>query len=186
MSIREYLNKNSASATIISVVLLVIAIGIMLLTSGGNSRGGGQVYFYDLNTKTIQAVDAATASPSDIGNGTYAYEDGSAGSAARAAIYTCGDPSDISSGMTIEQIEAAGGSLISLHRMSAELLKLQAQSADADMMSDPRYFELQENGNLLSNAEGKVWISENSPHAEQVYRRMTDLCGDEDPQYVRP
>ena len=168
------------------MVLLVIAIGVMLLTSGGNSRGSGQVFFYDLNTKTIQAVDASTESPTDLGNGTYAYEDGSAGSAVRASIYTCGDPSDITSGMTLEQIEAAGGSLISLHRMSAALLKMQSQATDEQMMNDPRYYELQETGNLLSNAEGKVWISETPPHAEQVYRRTSELCGGEDPKYVRP
>lgn len=119
MSLREKINNNSAAATIIAVVVLVIALGIMVWANGGGSSGRDfQVFYYDLNSKTLYARPATTPAPYDLGNGTFTYFDGDSGAGVRALVFACEKDADISAGMSQAEVEAAGGKIIALQRFT--------------------------------------------------------------------
>jgi hypothetical protein len=187
MSVREYLNNNSAVATILAVVVLVVALGIIVWSNKGPGGGDFQVYFYDLNTQTISAQSPRLPSPYDVGGGTTEYFDGTHGSGVRATIYVCGEADDISPGMSREEIEAAGGKIVSLHRYAPQMLAAQ-QKLYAGEEVDPgtMYNEMTGSGMLISNVEGRVWVSEES---EQGFAMMSDvhnLCGGSPPTLALP
>lgn len=102
MSLREYLDQHSSTVTILAVVLLVIALGIVVMTSRGLGGGGGEVvefYYYDLDTGELFASTAADTGTEGV----------------RAYVMSCGECGDYS-GMTAQEVEAAGAKIAYLLR----------------------------------------------------------------------
>ena len=189
MSLRETINNNSAVATIVAVVVLVIALGILVWTSGSGGGGGDyQVYFYDLNTKTISKQPANTPSPHDIGGGTFSYFDGELGSGVRATIFACEEDLDLDSGMTLEEVEAAGAKIISLQRFTPQALETQQRIFAGEEVTfedaDPAALD---SGTLVSDLEGKTWYVETSQQAtELMMNGITNLCAGGRSFFVAP
>lgn len=186
MNIREFLNNNSAVATIMAVVLLVIALGVIVWQSKGPSAGQFDSFYYDLNTQEIFVDDATLSVPFDRGTGTFEYFDGAKGSAVRAMIFTCNDPAEIKAGMTLAEIEAAGGFVAYLERLSPQMIEMQAkmqagqEPAELDLAMDY-------SGGLISTIEGKAWFGQESEQGMQLMTAAFSRCGQgQNPKICRP
>jgi hypothetical protein len=114
MSLRETLNNNPAVVTGGAVVLLLVAVvilGKVLFFSGGSgSVGTEQVIYYDVANKTIKLVERPAEepqpnSPLDGSPDTY-----------QATIFACGECGEITDGMTLEDLKAAGMFVGYLHK----------------------------------------------------------------------
>lgn len=185
MSVREFLNNNSAVATIVAVVLLVLALGIIVWQNKGPTTRDYRSFYYDLNTKEIFVDDGTKTTPFDNGNGTFEFHDGPQGSAVRAYVFTCGDPEAINEGMTLAEIEAAGGYIAYLERMTPEMREMQEKLASGQEITDMDY-GMTEGFSLIAPIDGAIWFSEQS---EQAMNMMTDAmsrCGADRAQIVLP
>lgn len=186
MNIREFLNNNSAVATIMAVVLLVIALGFIVWQNKGPSAGQYDSFYYDLNTQEIFADDATLTVPFERGTGTFEYFDGAKGSAVRAMIFTCQDPADIKSGMTLAEIEAAGGFVAYLERLSPQMIEVQAK-IDAGQELTGEYLDVGIGGGLISTIEGQVWFDQESEQGMQLMGAAFSRCGaGQNPKICRP
>lgn len=185
MSVREFLNNNSAVATIVAVVLLVLALGIIVWQNKPASARDYRSFYYDLNTKEIFVDDGTKTTPFDRGSGTFEFHDGPQGSAVRAYIFTCGDPDDIKEGMSLAEIEAAGGYIAYLERMTPEMRQMQEKIAAGEELTNMDY-GMTEGFSLIAPIDGSIWYSEQS---EQAMNMMTDAmqrCGGDRAQIVLP
>lgn len=186
MNVREFLNNNSAVATIVAVVLLVIALGIIVWQNKGPSAGQYESFYYDLNTQEIFVDDATLSAPFDRGTGTYEYFDGAKGSAVRAIIFTCNDPADIKAGMTLAEIEAAGGFIAYLERLSPQMIEMQAKLDAGQELAEQDYM-LDMGGGLISTIDGQVWLSQESEQGMQLVSASFSRCGaGQNPKICRP
>ena len=177
MSIREYLNNNSAVATILAVVLLIVALGVIYWTSSGSSRGPIAVYYYDMNTKKLVEATGQTP-PFDTGSGQYTYTGNDVGPAGvMVQVYSCTDScDDIEPGMTAEQVEAAGGHIAYFSRHTTEGKQL-IEQGNAGGEIDPAMYDNPEVTSQLYAAPGsEQWESEMSEAGQQILSRYGSEC----------
>ncbi|MEM9916355.1 MAG: hypothetical protein AAF911_15475 [Planctomycetota bacterium] len=185
MSVREFLNNNSAVATIVAVVLLVMALGVIIWQNQGPQPRQLDVFYYDLNTQEVFVDDLSRVVPFDRGNGAYEFADGPRGSAVRAMIYTCGDPEEIKEGMTLAEIEAAGGFIAYLERFTPQMLERQARIDAGESISYEDY-EVDYDSVWVSTPEGQTWVNQNSEAGTQVIQSGLQRCGNVIPKLCRP
>ena len=92
MNVREWLNNNSAVATLVAVVVLVISLAILVYTGGGGSRVTEiDLYYYDLNTGELFTASSRLIPPIEAPSGP-TPEGEPAG--VRAYLYSCSDCDD--------------------------------------------------------------------------------------------
>lgn len=185
MNIREYLNNNSAVATIVAVMLLVVALGFIVWQNKGRSTGDYQSFYYDLNTKEVFTDVGTKSTPFDTGNGTFEFHDGPQGSAVRVYIFTCGDPEDIEAGMTLAEIEAAGGFIGYLERMTPEMRALQQKLDSGQELTDADY-GMTDSFSLVSSVDGAVWYPEQAEQAMQLMTQAMQKCSGDQARIVLP
>ena len=188
MGVREFLNNNSAVATILAVVLLVMALGVIIWQNQGPQPRQFEVFYYDLNTQEVFVDDVSRVVPFDRGNGTYEFVDGSRGSAVRAMIYTCGDPEASKEGMTLAEIEAAGGFIAYLERFAPQMLERQARIDAGESLLDENDedYESGFDSVWVSTPEGQTWVNQNSEAGTQVIQSGLQRCGNATPKLCRP
>lgn len=188
MGVREYLNNNSAVATIIAVVVLMIALGIMVWSNrGGGGAGSGQMFYYDLNTQTISRQPRTSPSPLDTGNGTFKYFDGNLGSSVRATIFACDEDFEVTDGMTLSELEAAGGKVTALYRFTPQAQARQIKIDNGETLTDEEMnYEMMDSGLLVADLDGQNWYPETSDQAAQLTMSSSNLCGGERAHYVTP
>ena len=187
MNIREYLNNNSAVATIVAVAVLMIALGIMVLSGGGGGAGGGQVFYYDLNTQTFSRQPQNSPSPLDLGNGTYKYFDGDLGSAVRATIFACDEDLSVSDGMSLSELEAEGGKIIALYRFTPEAQARQVKVFNGQQLTDEELAnDTYDSSLLVSDVKGQTWLPESSEPAANLLGAASQMCGGERAFYIAP
>ena len=133
-NIRAYLNNHAAPFAVASVVLLLITLGLIQRSKPDPPPRVLQQYYYDLNTQTIFADRAGRPTPFDRGSGAVEYPDGVFGSAVGARIYTCGDPDDVR-----PELEAVGASIVSLHRLTGQMLELEQRYERGENLSIQRW-----------------------------------------------
>lgn len=186
MNVREFINNNSAVATIMAVVLFAVALAIIVWQNKGPSAGQYESFYYDLNTQEIFVDDATLSTPFDRGGGTFEYFDGVKGSAVRAMIFTCNDPADIKKGMTLAEIEAAGGFIAYLERLSPETIAMQSKlDAGQDLTEQDRVIGMA--GGLISTIDGQVWFNQESEQGMQLVNASFSRCSaGQTPKICRP
>ena len=177
MSIREYLNNNSAVATILAVVLLIVALGVIYWTSSGTSRGPISVYYYDMNTKKLIEATGETP-PFDTGSGQYTYTGNESGPAGvSAAVYSCTDScDDIEPGMTLDQVQAAGGHIAYLSRHSMEGKRLLEQASAGGEVNPEMYDNPEVTAQLYAVPGSDTWESDMSEAGEEIRSRYGTEC----------
>ncbi|MEM6458115.1 MAG: hypothetical protein AAF710_01855 [Planctomycetota bacterium] len=188
MSLREYLNNNSAVATILAVVLLVVALGAIVWQNSGGPGGRSLDAFYlDLNTGELFVDRGAQLTPFDRGTGERTYADGGRGSAVRAVVLTCGDPADVRAGMTVAELESVGAFVAYVQRLSPRARDAQQRQADGETLTDQEQMMLMDGGFLISDPAGETWIPEMSEAAQNLIASAYRECGNgERPLFVRP
>ncbi len=178
MSLREYLNNNSAVATIVAVVLLIVALGIIYWTTGSRNAGPIATYYYDMTTQKLVAAEAQIP-PFDTGSSQYTYSGNETGPAGvQAQVYSCTDScDDIEPGMTIEQVEAAGGHVAYFSRYSMEGKRLMEEANTGGAIDPAIYDNPEMNQQLYATPGSDQWISEMSDAGQQVLANFGSKCG---------
>lgn len=177
MNIREYLNNNSAVATIVAVVILVVSLGIIVWSNKGGSRAAVDVYFYDLNTNQLIVQQAGVIAPVDTGSGTAEYGDGETGPAGvMATVYACDDCSAIKEGMSVEEIAAAGGRLAYFSRYSAQAKAMQEKMMSGEEVSDAEMEQLYMMGAKISPPGSNMWVDEMSEAGMSLMDSIANIC----------
>ncbi|MEO1236472.1 MAG: hypothetical protein AAFX76_06750, partial [Planctomycetota bacterium] len=146
------------------------------------SVGSMQIFYYDLNTQTLFADDASRLPPFDNGGGTYAYPDGTFGSAVRADVYACEEGADIRPGMTRQEVEAAGGYIAALYRYTTQQKQVLERMKDGEPLDDAQYIDFE--NLLISDVNGTFWVPQYSTEGDQVMATLSQNCGQ--PRYLRP
>lgn len=175
MNLRETLNNNAAAVTLVAVVVLIVALGIMLWSNQGSKQRAWKAYYFDLNTQTIFADEPGKAVPFDRGTGVFSYFDGDHGPAVRATVYTCGDPGDVRSGMTLAQLDAVGAFVAAVYRLSPEVIAARSQADSKDLVPGDLLFKT----NLVADVGGKNWYPEDSAEARSLLDAAMARCGPE-------
>ena len=179
MSIRNLLKENTRVATALTVAVLLVALWIIsrqLSASGSQLRDAK--WMYDLNTRQLVVAARSTPSPTDQGNGVWAYAGMSeAGSVVDAVVYTCGDPSDVTPGMKPDGLAEVGAHIGYLSRWPDTLLQQTSEGADLSTAEAPP---------LISDVNAQNWAPSRSRAASRILDLISSLCGDDIPRPVRP
>ncbi|MEM9419017.1 MAG: hypothetical protein AAGA25_08225 [Planctomycetota bacterium] len=173
--VRGFLNKHSAIATIVAVVVLVMALAVIVLQNKKTAIFDYDVYYYDLNTQKIFVDHVSRETPFDNGAGMYQYFDGSRGSAVRAIVLTCGDPLAIKNEMTPTQIEAAGGYIGFLERMSPAMIAVQAKIAAGVELTDVD-MEYELGASMVATPDELEWHDQESEEGMNILDRALAAC----------
>jgi len=171
MGLRDYMNNNSSVVTILAVVVLVIALGIIVMTSKGPGRNSYivDIYFYDLNTgklfieKSDQRPPITTASgPTPTGKkaGVLAY------------VSTCGECRNYA-GMGVEELKAAGAFISRLEMFTEEALA--AMDAAAAGQSAAMDYDLM-NAVLIKRVEDTAWVPIESSQGMRIMSAEAGRC----------
>ncbi|MEM6550642.1 MAG: hypothetical protein AAF750_00695 [Planctomycetota bacterium] len=149
MALRDFLDQNSKLVS--GVMIVVCGIGVtltfMYLTRDRGIGIGDPKWMYDLNTGQLVVADAGTLAPSDTGSGPFDYPGfGQSGALVDAFVLSCGDPTDIEDGMTIEALEAVGGRLAFVIRAKGNL------NEGEDLLASP-------GKQMISAPDGMEWHS---------------------------
>ncbi|MEM8739453.1 MAG: hypothetical protein AAGG38_13400 [Planctomycetota bacterium] len=178
------MNKNSAVATIVAVLVIVLALGLIVLRNQRPGLGDFEVFYYDLNTQKVFTAKAEAIPPIDSGGGTYSYPDGEYGSGVRADIYSCGDLVKVKSGMTRAEVEAAGAFIALLTRYSSEQKELIERMRTTGDTQIPGASQVE--NPLISTADGTEWVPALSDAGRELTEKSTEMCGDERTRFVSP
>ncbi|MFN3167604.1 MAG: hypothetical protein ACE37H_11120 [Phycisphaeraceae bacterium] len=158
MSLRETLNNNPAVVTGAAVVLLLVAViilgKVLFFSGGGGAVGNEQVIYYDVANKTIKLIERSTKdpypdSPLDGSPDTY-----------QASIFSCGECGEITDGMTLDDLKAAGMFVGYLHQRDP--------GTENDPEFNPTY--------KIRLFEGKKWISAGDGRLYQVEEQIHRKC----------
>jgi len=192
MSVREYLNNNSAVATIAAVVILVIALGILVWSNKGPSSGSTQVYFYDLNEQKLLVAPASTQSPFETESGDFAYPPGLGPGPAgvMAFVYACESCDGIEAGMSAVEVEAAGGEIAYVSRYSLEAIEARKKMESGEQV-DPMQMmalagPLDQGGMLYALPDGQFWVTEMSNEGRAFMSSVSTLCSGSNVKFCRP
>lgn len=176
MNVREFINNNSAAATIVAVVLLLIALGVIIWQNKGIPSRDFQSFYFDLNTQELFVDDSTRVAPFDRGTGAFEYFDGSHGSAVRAIVFTCNDPADIHGGMTLQELEAAGGYIAYLERQSPGLMAVQTKIEAGEPLTEADH-NAQYDGTIIAAIDGQAWFNLESEPGARLIGEAVSRCG---------
>jgi len=185
-AIRTYIEKNSFWTTPAAFGLVVVAALTLFLRN--RTPSSIPLLMYDLNTKKLIIGDSKKVAPYDAGNGTYSYEDGVAGSAVYAGLFACGDADvQLVPGMTVEDIEAAGGHLLWLRRYPVPLQQALDRMASGEQLTAEEQKALGgTQGALVSDATAAEWVGDEGGRGIELLRQPNVLCGNEKPLFLEP
>ena len=73
MGLREFMNNNSAMATVVAIVVLIVVLGVMYQCNFADRRSSVQtsMYFHDLNDGTAFVRSVTEMPPIGVPSGTY-------------------------------------------------------------------------------------------------------------------
>lgn len=163
MSLREWVNNNSMVGTILAVVVLAVALGVVALQFRGPGPGTEtQVYFWDMETGELFAGGANEAPPIEAPSG---------GEGVRAHLFSCG-------ACTPEEWFGY------LERHTEEARRLQEDRTVRPDDPDVRAF-LQENHLIRELGEDR-WVSMTSSAGQRIQREVRERCGGERPTLCMP
>lgn len=167
MSIRDFLNNNSALVTILAVVLLIVALGfiVMQLGGGGNRVRTIPVYYYDLDTGELFERESDTIPPVETSSGEM--------NGVRAFVFACNDCSDESDRFV--------GYLEMFTQEAKEILEMAPEDRPEDVP-----YDFYESGRLVKTPESDRWFEANSPQGFQIMESVREQCPDGDPQPCYP
>ena len=186
MGLRDTLNNNSSLVTIVSVVVLVVALGIIVWTSKGPSGGGRtvNVYFYDLNTNKLFTTTNDQLAPIDAPSGPTA-----AGNKAgvMAYVYACGQCGEYD-GMTVEEVEATGAWISRLEMYTPETIKAIEDAMKTSSNPDAAREEMGDtNSSLIKRPKDSGWTPMDSPKGMAIMREQgTRTCPEGRPKFCLP
>lgn len=184
MNIREFLNNNSAAATIIAVVLLIVSLGIIVLNSGGPSGGSIEMYYYDLNAKTLMVESSSALPPIQTDSGDF----NGVGAGVKAIIYSCSDAcGSVKAGMSIDELRAAGADIAYLERYTAEakaLLERQLAGETLDPATEEQV--LMNDVTEVSDITGERWMSMDSDAGLGMMQDLAEKCSGGTISYCMP
>lgn len=172
MGLRDYMNNNSSVVTIVAVVVLVIALGIIVMTSKGPGRSGYivDIYFFDLNTgkvfigKSDQRPPIATDSgPTTDGKkaGVLAY------------ISACGECKNYN-GMTVDELKAAGAFVSRLEKFTDQALAAM-EAAESGQNGAPIDYDMM-NAIVIKRPQDANWVPLESAAGMRILSEQETLC----------
>jgi hypothetical protein len=180
MSIRTWINNHSSIVTIITVLVLLVAIGVVIWDAGGvgGGRPGTPAYYYDLNTGEIFVRSTPELAPIEAPSGPHQGE--SAG--VLAVVYACGQcPADLE-GMTAKELEQTNAYIGWLQRYTDKIKKARASGgSDQDSRMPPPV-----SSQRLMPVGGETWVSGTSGQATTLQQNELQRCGDQEPQECTP
>jgi len=167
MSMRDFLNNNSALVTILAVVLLIVALGFIVMQLGGGSNRVRTipVYYYDLDTGEIFERQSDVNPPVETAGGEMR--------GVRAFMFACNDCSDESDRFI--------GYLEMFTPEAKELLDMPTGQRPDDVP-----YDFYENGRLVRLPDGTQWYPANSPQGFEIMNQVRDACPGGDPKPCYP
>lgn len=193
MSLRDWMNNNSALVTIAAVVLLVVTLGWIILQAKGPSASRMKSqYYYDLNTGTIFTADSSEMPPIETPSGP---DKTGKPAGVRARVFACGDCRRSYVGMTVAQIEEADAFIAFLEKFTPEAKKSMEEAKDTvaepteatGIPGDPNYRRpggggrlIMEGGQglLIRQVNGEKWLAMRSREAQKITTTFGTKCPD--------
>lgn len=183
MGLSELAEKNKP-VTIAVTILVLVGAGVLIASnlSGGVSNSlNNPKWMFNLNTKQLVSGDASWLAPYQGDSGTYDYgELGSAGALVDAKVYSCGKPTSIEPGMTVEQLESIDAWIGYLMRTplsdptSVVGSGDQAKSAALELV-------------VVSDSDGEGWYNQHSGPGRKIIDDGYKACDDGSlPTLARP
>jgi len=166
--LRDFLNNNSAVVTILTVALLIVALGAIVLQLRPG-RAGGQVvdvYYYDLDSGQIFTASSREVPPIETSTGPF--------NGVRAYVFACSDCGD-------ESDRFVGW----LEMYSPDAKALLTRSAEAGPPG-PEAFESWEQGHLIRDPNAEEWVLANSQGGFAVMESVREQCPDGRPRPCFP
>jgi hypothetical protein len=181
VNIREYLNNNSAVATIVAVVVLVLALGIIVWTSRGPSTGPIETYYFDMNTQRLVTA-TGEPTPFDTGSGDFNYPAEGAGmhpAGVNAQIFSCTESCDnVEAGMTADEVKAAGAFIGYLQRQSPEAAEVQKKYESGGQLTPDEEEIMYTMGQLVAAPDGGQWVPAESEEGFRLTDVYSSNCAD--------
>ncbi|MEM1109275.1 MAG: hypothetical protein AAGH99_11370 [Planctomycetota bacterium] len=177
MSISESIRKNSKSTAIGAVIVLILA-GLLILnqtSTSATSRYNQPKWMFDLNTKQLAIAEASTYAPHDNGSGTFDYgRTGPAGSLVDAMVYSCGSPTDIKEGMTIDDLNGVDAHIVYLFRGVSN-----TSTATSGQLTD-------QEARIVSRSDGAAWFGQFTQQGQDVQNNFPECSDGSSPVRTRP
>lgn len=186
--------KSESLKLIVGAAVMLVALAVIvyqLLPSA--SPLTRDKWMFDLATGTLVRAEASELSPM-AGGGTFDYPGmGEGPSIVDASVFTCGDPSDIEAGMTVEALAEVGariGFLTRLTPQSRQAMEAAVQASRGGEAADPDAGRTGGGSGattVLSAVDGKRWVGEMSPPAMKIRAAAAEPCDDASaPTLTRP
>ncbi|MAE68166.1 MAG: hypothetical protein CMJ18_28280 [Phycisphaeraceae bacterium] len=161
MKIREWLNDNSAVATILAVLVLIAALTYLIRsnTSGGKGNRPKAQYFFDEASGELVEAPITELAPDDGGR-------------VKAIVYSCSDCGADPQVAWLEKYTKAA---------RKKLLDIKQQRADGAAPTAPMGFGpemmLMGEGKLVKEKGGKKWYKANSEKGRTIQGSLRNICG---------
>jgi len=174
------INQRSMITAIAAVVVLVAALWSITCQLRGGRRapaGSREVYYYDVNTNSVFASDAASIPPIDAPSGKPGPDGVPAG--VRAHIYSCGACNE------------SDWFIAYLQRYTLEarqrILELRQQS-DTGEMAEDIYMEMSEleMSTLIADPDELNWVPIESEEADAIRSQLAGKCTGSRPKPCYP
>jgi len=176
--------------TAVGVAVVAVLFLVFVLTRCGGGRAAApsssEQYFFDLNTGQLVAVPLSVYGPTDVGNGTFDFGDGTFGSAVKAEVVSCNDCLDVAPGMTREQLKAVDAQIAYLTRYPPAEREIFVKGQTGETLTNEE-FDVMDSAELLySTSAGKTWLPRSSGPATKLAREAYSGCGDRRLQRCSP
>lgn len=160
MTIREWVNKNSAAVTVGVILVLLVALGFIIKSSVGGGAGEAKPkWFYCLETQQLFGADISSISPIESPWG---------GEGVEAIVYFCGNCKG----------EPQIAYLTKYNPEMKGVIEQLATQPKGESVSMPSIMD-QMGGTLVSKPENIDWFSVISQQGSKIKSTPFD-CGEED------
>lgn len=166
---RNWMNKNSAIASMAAIILLVVALGAVAsnIFGGRGVPGPVDVYYYDLKTGELFTAKSSQFPP--------IHAPGSDGTGhpmgVRAYVYSCTDCSDESTRFV--------GYLEMYTPEAKKILENPPTMEDPDNLAAMDSFMMvEEEGHLVRAMDNEMWVLQMSEEGFMIMEDVQTQCGD--------
>ncbi len=176
MALSKIIEKNERVAVLIAAGGMLLAAFLVYRNLTRASRAV-EVWYYDLNTKTLVAGQSDDISPISTGSDDYTYHDGTGGAAVQAAIFGCGSPPSLRVGMDLEDIKSAGGLLAYVSRYPVETARFYKNLQDGQPVDEQEYVRHTNAPKLIAKPTELKWVPIQSEAGTPLLGAAGEYCG---------
>lgn len=169
IKVRDWVNNNSAVATVLAVLALVVALAVLVWTSGGGKPRGApsQQWFYDLGSGELYEAPMDSIPPIETESGP---ENG-----VKAIVYSCSSCDSDRQIAWIEKYKPDARKKLMEFRAKQKEAAGSGKPVPPMAMMDPMMMEMGR-GKVISRHDKIKWVSMDSESGRKIQAGIRKPC----------